>query len=132
MRTEPLQGKGNVMRRMFADIDVDIDVMVVGDDTYSAECAPAMVNMLLEERLDMVNGRRVADSANACHPGHRFGNTLLTRMVVLIFGNRFSDILSVISGLVSALREELSGAGVGIRDQDGAHNPCARVADADP
>ncbi len=94
VRTEPLQGKGNVMRRMFADIDADIYVIVDGDDTYSAECAPAMVNMLLEERLDMVNGRRVADSANAYRPGHRFGNALLTRMVALIFGNRFSDILS--------------------------------------
>jgi glycosyltransferase involved in cell wall biosynthesis len=94
VRTEPLQGKGNVVRRMFADIEADIYVLVDGDATYDAESAPKMIRALLDGPLDMVNGSRVTDIKQAYRPGHRFGNWLLTSMVAWIFGNRFSDMLS--------------------------------------
>lgn len=94
VRTEPLQGKGNVVRRMFADIEADIYVLVDGDATYDAASAPAMVKMLQDQSLDMVNGARVTTIEKAYRPGHRFGNWLLTSMVAWIFGNRFSDMLS--------------------------------------
>jgi len=94
VRTEPLQGKGNVVRRMFADIEADIYVLVDGDDTYDAAAAPAMIRLLIENRLDMVNGARVTEIEAAYRPGHRFGNAVLTGIVGWIFGNRVSDMLS--------------------------------------
>ncbi|MGE3623831.1 MAG: glycosyltransferase family 2 protein [Bdellovibrionales bacterium] len=94
VRTETLQGKGNVVRRMFADIEADIYVLVDGDATYDAASAPRMIKALLDGPLDMVNGARVTDIAKAYRPGHRFGNWLLTSMVAWIFGNRFHDMLS--------------------------------------
>jgi glycosyltransferase involved in cell wall biosynthesis len=94
VRTETLQGKGNVVRRMFADIEADIYVLVDGDDTYDAASAPKMIQALLDGPLDMVNGARVTKIEKAYRPGHRFGNWLLTSMVALIFGNRFHDMLS--------------------------------------
>ncbi len=94
VRGEPLQGKGNVVRRMFADIDADIYVLVDGDDTYDAASAPKMIQMLQHDCLDMVNGVRVTQIQKAYRPGHRFGNWLLTGMVSFVFGNRFSDLLS--------------------------------------
>ncbi|MFA5040700.1 MAG: glycosyltransferase family 2 protein [Bdellovibrionales bacterium] len=94
VRSEPLQGKGNVLRRMFSDIEADIYVLVDGDATYDASSAPKMVELLRRESLDMVNGARVTDIQKAYRPGHRFGNWLLTSMVSWIFGNRFSDMLS--------------------------------------
>ncbi|AWK90102.1 glycosyltransferase family 2 protein [Azospirillum thermophilum] len=94
VRREPLQGKGNVMRRMFSDIEADVYVLVDGDDTYHAASAPAMIEKLVSEQLDMVNGQRVTDIAAAYRPGHRFGNKLLTGMVAAIFGSRIQDMLS--------------------------------------
>jgi glycosyltransferase involved in cell wall biosynthesis len=95
VRTEPLQGKGNVVRRMFADIDADIYVMVDGDGTYDAASAPGMIARLIEERLDMVVGGRLdSGGADAFRAGHHFGNRLLTGTVARIFGDRFGDMLS--------------------------------------
>ncbi|MFA6280290.1 MAG: glycosyltransferase family 2 protein [Bdellovibrionales bacterium] len=94
VRSEPLQGKGNVVRRMFADIEADIYVLVDGDATYDAASAPAMIKKLLDNQLDMVNGARVTEIQEAYRAGHRFGNWMLTSMVSLIFGNRFKDMLS--------------------------------------
>ncbi|TWB45396.1 glycosyltransferase family 2 protein [Nitrospirillum pindoramense] len=94
VRTEPLQGKGNVVRRMFADIEADVYVMVDGDDTYHAASAPALVDRLVTEQLDMVNGARVTEIEAAYRPGHRFGNLLLTGLVTFIFGKRTNDMLS--------------------------------------
>jgi hypothetical protein len=94
VRKESLQGKGNVVRRMFADINADVYVMVDGDSTYDPRYANSMVNLLLAEKLDMVVGTRVASDRAAYRPGHRFGNRLLTTAVSRLFGNRFSDILS--------------------------------------
>jgi glycosyltransferase involved in cell wall biosynthesis len=94
VRTEPLQGKGNVVRRMFADIEADIYVLVDGDATYDAGTAPEMIRCLLDNQLDMVNGARVTAIREAYRPGHRFGNWLLTGIVRWIFGDRFMDMLS--------------------------------------
>lgn len=88
------QGKGHVVRRMFADVEADIYVLVDGDDTYDPKSAGAMIDALIADRLDMVVGTRVSDAKSAYRPGHRFGNALLTGMVARIFGRAFSDILS--------------------------------------
>lgn len=94
VRTEPLQGKGNVVRRMFADIEADVYVLVDGDDTYEASSAPVMVRLMLEQRLDMVSGARVDEAVEAYRRGHRLGNAVLTGMVRWLFGKRLSDVLS--------------------------------------
>ena len=91
---EPFPGKGNVMRRMFSDIDADVYVLVDGDDTYDAEAAPKLVRTLLDDQLDMVNGARVTTIKEAYRFGHRFGNRLLTGLVQGIFGKQFDDMLS--------------------------------------
>lgn len=93
VRRETLQGKGHVVRRMFADVEADIYVLVDGDDTYEAAAAPRMVRLLREQGLDMVNGARSGGEA-AYRPGHRFGNRVLTGLVAAVFGNRVRDLLS--------------------------------------
>ena len=94
VRSESLQGKGNVVPRMFADIDADIYVMVDGDDTYDASSAPMLINELIENFLDMVNGRRVSTDQSAYRRGHRLGNKVLTSLVAYTFGERIQDMLS--------------------------------------
>ncbi len=94
VRAEPLQGKGHVVRRMFADIEADAYVLVDGDGTYDAPSATHMVERLLGESLDMVNGARVATTGSAYRLGHAFGNKMLTATVAFIFGNRIRDMLS--------------------------------------
>jgi glycosyltransferase involved in cell wall biosynthesis len=94
VRSEPLQGKGNVVRRMFADIEADVYVLVDGDGTYDAAAARSMVDNLLASELDMVTGVRIANSTSAYRLGHASGNRLLTGMVAAIFGKRCSDMLS--------------------------------------
>ena len=92
--SEPLQGKGHVVRRMFSDIDADIYVLVDGDDTYSAATAEPMIRKLIDERLDMMTGTRVTEIIDAYRRGHRLGNTALTGLVRRAFGSRISDMLS--------------------------------------
>ncbi len=94
VRVERQQGKGHVVARAFADVESDIYVLVDGDDTYDASNAPAMVEMLLNERLDMVTGTRVTTSEAAYRRGHVLGNRLLTGTVRMAFGNRITDMLS--------------------------------------
>ncbi len=94
VRREPRQGKGHVIRRMFADIEAEAYVLVDGDDTYEAGAASAMVRLLREEQLDMVNGCRVSDTLGAYRPGHRFGNRLFTGIVARLFGRQLTDMLS--------------------------------------
>ncbi len=89
-----LQGKGNVIRRMFADIDADIYLLVDGDATYHAPSAPLMVRRLQEDGLDMVVGSRQSDEQAAYRAGHRWGNQMLTGCVTVLFGRSFSDMLS--------------------------------------
>jgi glycosyltransferase involved in cell wall biosynthesis len=92
--TEPHQGKGHVVRRMFTDIEADIYILVDGDATYDAPSAPKMVDLLLRERLDMVVGTRVDHEVAAYRTGHRTGNWLLTTFVAQVFGRAFTDMLS--------------------------------------
>jgi glycosyltransferase involved in cell wall biosynthesis len=94
VRRESRKGKGNVVRRMFSDVDADIYVMADGDATYDANTAPMLVNYLLEDGLDMVVGCRKPVAVAAYRPGHKFGNKLLTTAVGLLFGNQFTDMLS--------------------------------------
>jgi glycosyltransferase involved in cell wall biosynthesis len=94
VRAEPLQGKGNVVRRMFADIEAEVYVLVDGDGTYDASAAEKMVRMLLERTLDMVTGTRVPVTQLAYRPGHKLGNRLLTWAVAATFGDRIRDVLS--------------------------------------
>lgn len=94
VRAEPLPGKGNVVRRMFADIEADVYILVDGDDTYEAAAAPEMVERLVGENLDMVSGARANYDESSYRPGHRFGNALLSGIVAVVFGNRFKDMLT--------------------------------------
>ncbi|MBO9099424.1 MULTISPECIES: glycosyltransferase [Rhizobium] len=94
VRAEKRQGKGNVIRRMFADIDADIYVLADGDGTYSALFAPMLIDALISDELDFVNGSRVSTLSGAYRPGHQFGNRLLSGIVRWIFGPQFSDMLS--------------------------------------
>jgi glycosyltransferase involved in cell wall biosynthesis len=94
VRSERRQGKGHVVRRMFADIDADIYVLVDGDATYDAASAPRMIETLLSDHLDMVVGHRVEKAEAAYRPGHRTGNWMLTHFLSLVFGQAFKDILS--------------------------------------
>jgi len=94
VRHEARQGKGHVIRRMFADIEADIYIIVDGDNTYDPASAPALVAALRAGPLDLVNGVRVANGETAYRPGHRFGNRMLTRLVTRFFGSSSRDMLS--------------------------------------
>jgi len=94
VRREERQGKGNVVRRMFADVEADIYVLVDGDATYSADSARQMVATLVAQNLDMVVGARQHTTEEAYRRGHQFGNAMLTGVVAGLFGKSFSDILS--------------------------------------
>src|SRR5580692_9701829 len=94
VRSERRQGKGHVVRRMFADIDADVYVLVDGDATYDAPSAPGMIERLVNDHLDMVVGSRVDQDQAAYRRGHRTGNWLLTSFLSTVFGQAFTDILS--------------------------------------
>ncbi|HEU0036484.1 MAG TPA: glycosyltransferase family 2 protein [Kofleriaceae bacterium] len=94
VRRELRKGKGNVVRRMFQDIEADIYVMVDGDDTYDAAVAPQLVERLVTDNLDMVVGRRIETHQAAYRAGHRLGNRVLTGLVAWLFGAQIEDMLS--------------------------------------
>jgi glycosyltransferase involved in cell wall biosynthesis len=94
VREERMQGKGHVVRRMFADIEADVYVMADGDSTYDAAAAPELVRRLVEERLDMVVGARKSEVEEAYRRGHRLGNRLFTGILAGLFGRSFTDIFS--------------------------------------
>jgi glycosyltransferase involved in cell wall biosynthesis len=94
VRTERMQGKGHVVRRMFADVEADIYVMADGDATYDAAAAPELVRRLVDEQLDMVVGARKSEVEEAYRRGHRLGNRLFTGLLANLFGRSFSDIFS--------------------------------------
>ena len=94
VREERMQGKGHVVRRMFADIEADVYVMADGDMTYDATAAPDLVRRLVEERLDMVVGARKSEVEEAYRRGHRLGNRLFTGILAGLFGRSFTDIFS--------------------------------------
>lgn len=94
VRTERQQGKGHVVRRMFADIDADVYIMADGDLTYDPKAAPAMVDQLVAEQLDMVVGTRRHEEKDAYRGGHVLGNKIFTGLLSGLFGRSFSDIFS--------------------------------------
>jgi glycosyltransferase involved in cell wall biosynthesis len=94
VRSERMQGKGHVVRRMFADVDADVYVMADGDLTYDPKAAPAMVRQLLDGQLDMVVGTRLHEASEAYRGGHVLGNRLFTGLLARLFGRSFSDIFS--------------------------------------
>ncbi|MHB2166092.1 glycosyltransferase family 2 protein [Alsobacter sp. R-9] len=94
VRAEPLQGKGNVVRRMFSDIEADIYILVDGDATYDAASAPAMIDALIVHQCDCVTATRIEQEQAAYRAGHRFGNRVITGMVTLLFGRGTRDMLS--------------------------------------
>jgi glycosyltransferase involved in cell wall biosynthesis len=94
VRTELRQGKGNVVRRMFADIEADIYVLVDGDDTYDAGASPHMIARMLSEGADLLTARRVHTEAAAYRPGHVMGNRMLTGLTAMLFNVHLSDMLS--------------------------------------
>ncbi len=94
VRSERMQGKGHVVRRMFADVDADVYVMADGDLTYDPRAAPAMVEQLLRDQLDMVVGTRQHEAKDAYRGGHVIGNRLFTGLLARLFGRSFSDIFS--------------------------------------
>jgi len=88
------QGKGNVIRRMFADVEADVYLLIDGDGTYDASAAPILIEEMLAHGLDMVVASRTSTEREAYRPGHRFGNWLLTACVMMIFGRSLTDMLS--------------------------------------
>jgi hypothetical protein len=94
VRAESLLGKGNVVRRMFADVEADIYVIVDGDGTYDATAAPGMIERLQRDGLDMVNCARVPATGGVYRSGHRIGNRMLSGLVARVFGKRLGDMLS--------------------------------------
>jgi hypothetical protein len=91
---EPLPGKGNVVRRMFADIDADVYVLVDGDGTYDAASAPLLIDHLLDNHLDLVNAAREPVSVQAFRAGHTMGNIGFSKLIASIFGDQIHDVLS--------------------------------------
>lgn len=94
VRRETRRGKGNVVRRMFTDVEADIYVMVDGDDTYDASVAPKLVDALVSDNLDMLVGKRIETHEAAYRAGHRLGNRVLTGLVAWLFGSQIDDMLS--------------------------------------
>ncbi len=94
VRRELRRGKGNVVRRMFADIEADIYVLVDGDDTYEASASPALIEKLIADDLDIVSGKRQPTGADVYRMGHVWGNRMLTGLTALMFRVRLEDMLS--------------------------------------
>src|SRR6202000_2711342 len=94
VRSEPRQGKGNVVRRMFADIEADVYLMIDGDDTYDPVIAPELVKKLIEENYDIVAGQRIATATEAYRAGHVLGNKLLTGLTAMMFRVKLNDMLT--------------------------------------
>lgn len=130
VRSEPRQGKGFVVRRMFADIDADIYVMCDADETYDAAVAGDLVDRLVEHGLDMIVGTRVDVSGTAYRPAHRFGNWMLTSLVRTMFGGGFSDMLSGYR-IFPAASSNPSPDVAGVRDRNRADDPRPATRHAD-
>jgi hypothetical protein len=130
VRSERMQGKGHVVRRMFADVEADIYVMADGDATYDAAAAPRLVERLLEDQLDMVVGARKSAVEEAYRRGHRLGNRLFTGLLARLFGRTFSDIFSGYRVFLAAVRQVLPGLVARLRDRDRDQRPRARARHA--
>ena len=96
VRHEYRQGKGHVIRRMFREVDAECYIMVDGDDTYPAECAPALVAPVLEKQADMVVGDRLSSTyfTENKRPFHNFGNSLVRSSINAIFHSDIKDVMT--------------------------------------
>ncbi|MFL5237634.1 MAG: glycosyltransferase family 2 protein [Rhizomicrobium sp.] len=94
VRNETRQGKGNVVRRMFADIEADIYILADGDDTYDAAAAPQLAQVLVAEGYDVVSGKRIATGQAAYRAGHVLGNRMLTGLTAMMFRVKIADLLT--------------------------------------
>ena len=130
VRTERQQGKGNVVRRMFADVDADVYIMADGDLTYDPNAAPAMVDMLLDEHLDMIVGARKHEQKDAYRGGHVLGNRVFTGIIVEAVRPQFHRHLLGVPGVFTTVCEELPGAVGGFRDRNRDERPCPRAPHA--
>ena len=130
VRSERRQGKGHVVRRMFADVDADIYVLVDGDATYDAASAPRMIERLLSDHLDMVVGLRVDQAEAAYRPGHRTGNRMLTGFLVDGVRPGLQGYPLRLPRVLAALRQILSGAVRRLRDRNRIERPRARTGAA--
>ena len=131
VRSEPLKGKGNVVRRAFADIDADIYLLIDGDDTYDAAAAPALIEKLVQNNLDHVLGvRREVEGTtdSAYRPAHEVGNRVLNKIVCAIFGDTPRRHAQRLSGVLAPLRQELPCRLAGVRDRDRADRALPRAA----
>ena len=126
VRAEPLQGKGNVVRRMFADIEADVYVLVDGDGTYDAPCAPddGAAHCRRRPRHGQCGARR-RGAAGAYRAGHRFGNALLTGIVAWIFGDRFDRHAVGLSRASRRFVKSFPALADRLRDRDRTDGPCA-------
>ncbi len=122
---EHYQGKGNVIRRMFADIEADTYVLVDGDSTYDAASLPTLLDVYSKMRVDMVHAARITTEQDAYRVGHRFGNWMLTYLVTAIFGRQFKDILSGLPGIFATLCQVVPGAPQRLRDRNRTDHSCA-------
>ena len=123
VRSEPVKGKGNVIRRALADIDADVYVMVDGDDTYDAAAVPEMVRVLLSGPYDQVTGVRTPSNRGAYRSGHEMGNRMFNRVVSRIFGYPGQRHAQRLPRLLPALRQVLPGDLPRVRDRDRADRP---------
>ena len=96
VHSERNRGKGNVLRRMFVDIEADIYILSDGDTTYDISQIEIHLNHMLQQRLDMLVGDRQSEHGSAFPPGHIFGNRFFNRAASLLFGSTFQDIFSQI------------------------------------
>lgn len=96
VRHEYVQGKGNVIRRMFREIDAECYILVDGDDTYPAENAPEMIDLVLNRQADMVVGDRLSSTYRQENkrPFHNFGNNLVRRAINVLFNGKIRDIMT--------------------------------------
>ncbi len=131
VRKELRQGKGNVVRRMFADIEADVYVLVDGDDTYDAAAARMLVDQLVQERLDFINAMRVSSAKDAYRAGHRFGNWLLTGLVRQIFGRQFNDMLSGYKFLSRRFVKSFPAMSSGFETETGARGSRVGIENAE-
>ena len=130
VRSERRQGKGHVVRRMFADVDADIYVLVDGDATYDAASAPRMIDALVSDHLDMVVGFRVDQVRAAYRPGHRTGNWMLTGFLSSVFGHAFKDILSGYRVFSRRFVKSFPVLSDGFGDRNRIERACARTGAA--
>lgn len=118
VRNEPWAGKGNVVRRMFADIDADVYLMADGDGTYDAEVASVMVQRLIDEQLDMLVGTRMNIYEDAHRAGHAFGNRLFNGIYRTLFGPLFNDIFSGYRAFSHRFVKSFPAISSGFRNRD--------------